>query len=80
MSNGLQMNHELEMISPDGLDNYSDSNQSQQNVNNKNEKQKKQYSGWCLRPLPPPRGEYLPGSACTSAIKMRKGCNCFFLF
>lgn len=84
MSNGLQVNHELEMILPDGLGDISISNQSQQQfvVNaNKRNRQTKQYSGWCLRPLAPPRGEYLLGSAITSVIKMRKGCKHFyFLF
>lgn len=64
------------MILPEGLGNSCEQNQTQHSSSNtnRNNKRAKQYSGWCLRPLAPPRGEYLPGSASTSAIKMRKGC------
>ncbi|KAI1730928.1 betaPIX coiled coil domain-containing protein [Ditylenchus destructor] len=78
-ASNLRFDHQLEMILPDGLCEPTSSTitPGQQTgdltTSGSGHKRGKLYSGWALRAYPPPRGEYLPGSSQSSAIKMRKG-------
>lgn len=89
----IRLDHHLEMVLPDGftiqspqhssLSRISSERFSLNNVHSisspikKSASEKSPYSGWTLRPIPPHRGEWLPGSAndtnVQQQIKLRKG-------
>lgn len=76
-SGNLRFDHELEMILPEGLENsqlFPKTQSKNERSINSHSHRVKLYSGWSLRPIASTKGEYLPGSASTALIKLRKGC------
>ncbi|KAI6205914.1 hypothetical protein M3Y94_00846100 [Aphelenchoides besseyi] len=73
----IRLNHDVEMILPDGLNETRAQKPPpgpNSNSTTRISRNAKLYSGWCLRPYPPPRGSVcLQTSTSSSSIKMRKG-------
>jgi hypothetical protein len=69
---GAVFDHELEMILPEPDDIETEYAKNNTLSSNGNAKQSPRYSGYCLRPFPPPRGNYAIDFGKKSTIKMRR--------
>jgi hypothetical protein len=75
----LRIDHQLEMIQPEGLlpsSTIAATDFTNGAIPSSSRHSKQPYSGWALRPIPPHKAEWLPGAenSASQQIKLRKGC------